>query len=133
MVADDIRFVTQVSAGRLLVAEIAGFEALAESGVLDIVVENTGCISAKFSVAVICSASIVRIAARENAVQPGQTWSFQVPIHTNRHLDAKNWCGVELIDAIGERIDSRNATFSTNATCTCLVRAQICSSVLNEA
>ena len=70
--ADDIRFITNVSPGKIISAVINDFEALADPGRLVAVIENMGCIGAKFEVTAHCNANILKQWSQEASVGPGQ-------------------------------------------------------------
>ena len=118
--ADDIRFITNVSPGKIVSATINDFEALADPGKLVAVVENSGCIAAKYEVTTECNANILKHWSQEASVGPGQYWKVESSIHTSYQLSAQNFCAVVLKDANGDKLDGMNVTFATNASCTCL-------------
>lgn len=120
MNADALRFITNVSPGRILVANITNFEALGDPGVLTVTVVNEGCISAKFAISARCNAGIAELTAKEASVAPGSVWSYTVPVHATSQVLSENWCSVTLYDAEGGQLDNWNSSFTTTATCICL-------------
>lgn len=118
--ADDIRFITNRSPGRIAYARIAGFEALSGDGVVSVAVINTGGVESMYSISFECSNFIQPLGAREGSIAPGRTWRTDQPIRTEFQLGADNWCITTLHDSLGAQIDQQNVSFATNATCICL-------------
>jgi hypothetical protein len=121
MKADDLRFITNVAPGRIIVGTITDFEALGGNpGIMVVRIVNEGCIAAKFSVGANCNSAIVKMPTFERSVAPGNVWSVSYDVHTTSDASAENWCNMVLYDATGQLTDELNSTFATNSTCICI-------------
>ncbi len=70
--ASDILFVTNVGSGRILDTHATNFTALEGYGVITVEVENTGEVTAEFSVSVMkCNQGIQQIPAKSVTINPG--------------------------------------------------------------
>ena len=88
--ASDIMFVYSVGNGRIVDTSASDFTALKGAGMLSVVVENTGEITAEFSVSVMkCNQGIHRIPAKTVTIDPGKTANvtFMISSYNNRAGD----------------------------------------------
>lgn len=114
--ADAIEFVTNVSPGEINYAEVADFQALTRSGIMRVLVTNTGSIEASYSLRVACSADIEPIDAQSASIAPLHSFLFTMDVITSDPAADAYYCDVSLIDSLFAVLQSVNVTFSTNAT-----------------
>lgn len=74
MDASNIYFVYSVGSGRIVDTHATDFEALTGVGEITAEIENTGEVTAEFSISVIkCSRNVQRVPAKTVSIDPGQT------------------------------------------------------------
>ena len=72
--ASDISFVQNIGSGRIVSAEASDLMALKTKGKITAVIENTGEVSAEFSVSVLkCTYGVHQVPAEAAVINPGQT------------------------------------------------------------
>ncbi|KAL6052198.1 Generative cell specific-1 [Balamuthia mandrillaris] len=115
--ADDIRFITNLSPGRIVVAVAKDFEALSKEGKIEVMMQNTGFINADFQLTVTnCTVGIKPIQARILSVSAKQSMNATFNIYSEHELLAENKCKVSLLDAVGQLQDFVWVNFTTFAT-----------------
>lgn len=119
--ADDIIYTINRSPGRIVVANITGFEGLATQGELDVVVMNNGTIQADYTITVTeCGDRIQAVQAKMRSISAYQSANLTFALYSLTNLGFNTGCNVSLYDSLGVIVDSVwvNVTvFATNVTC----------------
>lgn len=113
IVADDIKFVTNVSKGKIDYVKIANFEAKSNNGLMLLQVTNIGSLVADFYVSYICSEYIVPITADEFNLAPMISKDISKNVYTLNENFKTNVCNVTLENSIGEVTDFKSVEFNT--------------------
>ncbi|XP_015762006.1 PREDICTED: protein HAPLESS 2-like [Acropora digitifera] len=118
--ADDIILIYNRASGKILKAYAQDFEALSKDGHLYVIVQNTGYVTADFSVVIsTCSGAIGKFREKSISINPQKTHMFTFTIHAYNEKGGNNFCIVRLFDARQKMVDSANVTFTTTAPCVC--------------
>ncbi|XP_068682010.1 hapless 2-like isoform X1 [Montipora foliosa] len=118
--ADDIILIYNRASGRILKAYAQDFETLSKDGRLYVIVQNTGYVTADFSVVISeCSGAIGKFREKSISINPQKTHMFTFPIHAYGMEGGNNYCAVKLFDSRQKMVDSANITFTTTAPCVC--------------
>lgn len=118
--ADSIEFIINVSPGQINLAYIDDFVAFSGTGVLYVLVTNTGYLTAEYSVAINCTRYILPIPSQHQIIGAQQSWMAKFSVNTDVLNGEAHMCHVVLNNAIGELLDSVTLSFRTNSTCVCL-------------
>lgn len=115
--ADDIQFITNVSPGKIVSAQVDPFEALSKNGELRAQVQNIGSIVADFTLTVSdCSQAIMAIQAQQVSISAFQTASFTFNIYSETGLEASYQCTLNLLNSQADILDTVVVYFNTSAT-----------------
>jgi hypothetical protein len=99
MSADNLKFVSTNSPGKILNAMVDTFTSLSRSGNMIITVKNTGTIDAGYTVIVKdCSPNILPITALKVEISAGVAFLAKIPIYTDTAFETSNQCKVYLMD-----------------------------------
>lgn len=88
--ADDVSFVENRSPGRIVEALIEDFLALGGSGILTVVIQNTGVLTSDYSVSIrSCTDGIIQIAEKAVTILPREqkTLNFEISSHYNSDMN----------------------------------------------
>ncbi|XP_019855024.1 PREDICTED: protein HAPLESS 2-A-like [Amphimedon queenslandica] len=118
--ASDIVFVYNVGSGRIVDVYALDFEALSDSGKIVVDVENTGDVTAEFSLSVLnCGNGIHTVRARVLNLDPGQIQKSEFRVESYRATGENYVCDVHLYDSDYNLIQTATVNFRTNSTCFC--------------
>lgn len=114
--ADSIRFISNVSPGRIVKAEVEPFESLSKNGRMHVIVANTGRISAQYSVSVSeCSPNILPVVARSISLASSQTQELVFDMVSSAELGSvANFCFVQLRNVEAVVLDRVRVDFNTS-------------------
>ena len=126
------------SPGRIVEAYIESFEALSSDGLLNIIVQNTGSLTATYKVyAAYCSPGVDYIPEKSVTIGPGEETNVTFIVHSFHAIGKINTCEgmfsilqllmlnefvspiVEMCDQTGKRLDNLTIFFETADTCFC--------------
>mgnify|MGYP006133543501 CR=1 FL=1 len=111
--AASIRFVVQSSPGIILTLEAEDFEAQSGGGALLVQVENTGRITADFSVEASCEPHITTLHARALSLVPALPEWLTFELRVENGDGMAHSCTVLLKGALHQVLDNRTITFSS--------------------
>jgi hypothetical protein len=118
--ADDIRFIVNRSPGRIIEAFIDPFEALSTNGLLNVFIQNTGSLTATYTLFVgECSAGIDFIPSQAVTLDPLQQTNVSFIVYAFNAIGQINVCQVELLDQSGNLLDNLTVYFESMDTCFC--------------
>jgi hypothetical protein len=113
MSADNLKFISTVSPGKILNAMVDTFTSLSRSGNMVITVKNTGTISAGYTVIVKeCSPNILPISAIKVDISAGATFLVKIAVNTDTALETSNKCTVYLMDGGDTQQDTKTVYFT---------------------
>uniref|UniRef100_A0A1X7UMY0 Generative cell specific-1/HAP2 domain-containing protein n=1 Tax=Amphimedon queenslandica TaxID=400682 RepID=A0A1X7UMY0_AMPQE len=116
--AEAISFVENRSTGRIVEALVNDFVALIESGILTVVIQNTGAVTADYSVSINqCTDGIIRVSERIKTVDPRQQVTFEFELSSSLNVAFNHSCIIELTDKDGSLLDVRDIKFRTDEGC----------------
>ena len=110
---DLLKFVTNVSSGKIIHIFANDFMAMSEDGYLEVGIINTGYFIAQFIIMYDCNDNIISLSSDEISLNPDETKYFNKSIYTNSKIGKENKCIVILKNSIGEKIDMRLISFNT--------------------
>jgi hypothetical protein len=116
LIADGIKFVSNVSTGTLDYFRIDTFQSSTVDGVMQIQVTNTGSLTANFFIYYNCSDYILPIPGNEFSLTPFQSTSFSNNIYTFNQNFHTHECCATLKNSIGQVIDTITTIFNTTQT-----------------
>jgi len=116
LIADNIKFVTNISTGTLDYFKIDTFQSSTADGVIQIQVTNTGSLTANFFLSYNCSEYILPIPGKEFSLSPFQSTSFDNNIYTFNQNFQTHECCVTLKNSIGQVIDTITTIFNSTQT-----------------
>ncbi|KAL3681912.1 hypothetical protein R1sor_024868 [Riccia sorocarpa] len=118
MAADNIRFLTNRSPGKIQKAEVKSFEALSRNGVLTVELRNIGEISADFYLFFTnCSQGINPPNGQTvNLPVPAVNTTLEFQLHTADDKALSRYCSVFLYDAAGGLCDNVTVVFASTTT-----------------
>jgi hypothetical protein len=111
--ADSLKFISNVSPGKITNAYVNDFTSLSRSGTMIVAIKNTGTIDAGYSIIIKdCSSNILAIPSISIQVSAGQTETSTVPINTNTYMQTSNKCSVYLMDSTSTQQDMKVVPFT---------------------
>jgi hypothetical protein len=113
LIADDIKFIINISTGLIDFAMIDTFESLSNDGLLTTQITNSGDLTAAFSLNFNCSDYILPIQGTQASLKPFESLEFKKPIFTLNSDFKSHYCNITLKDAIGGVLDRRSVNFNT--------------------
>lgn len=91
--ADDVSFVENRSPGRIVEALIEDFLALGGSGILTVVIQNTGVLTSDYSVSIrSCTDGIIQIAEKAVTIFPREQETLDFEISSRYNSDMNHSC-----------------------------------------
>lgn len=109
-----LKFINNVSTGRIISAFVRDFIAMSDDGYMEINLENTGLLDAKFTIAYECNGDIIPLGADEISLKIDEIFSLNKSIYTTSNTAEKYKCLITLKNSIGEKIDTYICDFSTS-------------------
>ncbi|CAJ1345563.1 unnamed protein product, partial [Effrenium voratum] len=106
--ADEAMFVTNVASGRIVSAEVAAFQALAENGEAEVMMLNTGAILADFTLGLSCASGLAAGPAVQVSLKPLESASRTIQLFASGDGSGRFYCNATLFDAVGDVADSVN-------------------------
>ncbi|XP_028409635.1 hapless 2-like [Dendronephthya gigantea] len=126
--ADDIVLIYNKAGGTIVKAFATNFESLSQDGLLHVIVQNTGLVTADYHVTMKhCTRGIRRSPEEKASINAQSVHTFTFPLRTTVHASGKFMCTMNLWDSRHGLLDSANITFETTTACVCL---QSCSCAL---
>ena len=110
---DILKFVTNVSSGKITHIYANNFISMSEDGYLEIGVMNTGYFIAQYITSYDCNDNIMSLSSDEISLNPDEIKYFNKSLYTNSKIGKENKCVVILKNSIGEKIDMRLISFNT--------------------
>ena len=110
---DVLKFITNVSSGKIIHIYANDFMAMSEDGYLFIGIMNTGFFTAQYIISYECNDNIISLSSDEISLNPDETKYFNKSIYTNSKLGKENKCVVILKNSIGEKVDMKLVAFNT--------------------
>jgi len=101
--------------GEIDYARISDFEAFSNNGKLNMMITNTGELTAEFNLYFECDQAISPISFQKFFINPMDSKIFTMDITTNNIEDKNHSCEIFLKDAIGDKLDTITINFTTNA------------------
>ncbi|EAR82880.2 male gamete fusion factor (macronuclear) [Tetrahymena thermophila SB210] len=115
--AAQIKFVTNLGIGCISQCSINNFESHSGNGKLVALVQNQGNYSAEFVLGFNCSSNVQPIQGQKLFLTANQLYNFNCSVSVNSDISAiNNNCTINLYDAIGNQLDSKNILFNTTST-----------------
>ena len=108
-----LKFVTNVSSGKIIHIYANDFMAMSEDGHLEIGIINTGYFIAQYIITYDCNDNIIGLSSDEISLKPDEAKYFNKSIYTNSKIGRENKCIVILKNSIGEKIDMKLISFNT--------------------
>lgn len=99
--------------GEIDYAQISNFEGFSNNGKMDIMITNTGQLTAEFNLFFDCDKDISSIPYQKLFLDPLQSKIFKINVETNNIKTKNHTCEIFLKDAIGEILDSIKINFTT--------------------
>jgi len=113
LVADDIKFVTNVSKGLIDFVKVETFESSSNDGSMQIQVTNSGSLRASFFLAYNCTEYILPILGNEFSLSAFESIRFNKEIFTLNEDYKNHQCKITLKNAIGEINDEKITNFNS--------------------
>ncbi|KAK9984449.1 hypothetical protein SO802_033974 [Lithocarpus litseifolius] len=114
--ADDIEYVYQRSAGKILGVSIPTFEALTQFGVATITTKNTGELEASYSLTFDCSRDVILMEEQFFIMKPKEITNRSFKLYPTTDQAAKYVCAAILKDSNFNEADRAECQFTTTAT-----------------
>ena len=111
--ADILKFVTNVSAGKIIHLNVSDFMAMSEDGYFEVGVMNTGFFIAQYILIYECNSNIIKISSDEISLKPDESKYFNKSVFTNTKSGQENKCAIILKNSLGETIDMKIISFNT--------------------
>ena len=105
--ADILKFVTNVSAGKIIHLNVSDFMAMSEDGYFEVGVMNTGFFIAQYILIYECNSNIIKISSDEISLKPDESKYFNKSVFTNTKSGQENKCAIILKNSLGETIDMK--------------------------
>lgn len=106
-------FLTKRGLGEIDYATITNFEAFSNNGKLNMMVTNTGELTAEFDLYIDCDISINPISYQKFFINPMESKILSLDIATNNINNKNHSCEIYLKDAIGQILDTKVVNFTT--------------------
>ena len=110
---DVLKFVTNVSSGKIIQIFANNFMAMSDDGYIEIGIKNTGYFIAQYIITYDCDDNIISLSSEEISLKPDEIKYFNKSLYTNSKLGKENKCVVILTNSIGEKIDMKLISFNT--------------------
>ena len=110
---DVLKFVTNVSSGKIIQIFANNFMAMSDDGYIEIGIKNTGYFIAQYIITYDCDDNIISLSSEEISLKPDEIKYFNKSLYTNSKLGKENKCVVILKNSIGEKIDMKLISFNT--------------------
>ena len=115
-VADNMTFTTNVASGVILHVNLSSFTAATKQGRLEVVVMNTGSLTADFHITVTrCSPGTFPIAAQIRSLNPLQFQALTFDVYSENTVGGNSTCNVTLRNALFAVVDVKVLHWSTTA------------------
>ena len=112
---DILKFVTNVSSGKIINIFVKDFEAMSDDGYMQIGITNTGFLTAQYIISYDCNENIISLSSDEISLQPEETKYLNKSIYTISKIGEENKCVVFLKNALNEQIDMKFISFNTTS------------------
>ena len=106
IVSDDIKFIVNVSKGKIIKGEIENFEAMSNNGKLNLKIYNLGEEDSLFYVNYFCNDNIISLSSDEISIKNKELYEIEKKIYVINDIEIKNWCNVTLKNSLFEIDDS---------------------------
>lgn len=116
IIADDIKFVINVSQGIIDYVKIQTFEAKSNDGLLEAQITNSGNMTAQFSVSFNCSQYVLPILSSDFSLKPFESYKISKNIYSLNQDSRQHICNITLKNSIGDITDSKSSYFYTTNT-----------------
>lgn len=110
---DVLKFITNVSSGKIVQIFINVFEAMSEDGYMEIGIKNTGYFIAQYIISYECNDNIISLSSDEISLNPDEVKYWNKSIYTKSKLGQDNKCVVILKNSLGNKIDLKLISFNT--------------------
>ena len=112
---DLLKFITNVSSGKIINIFVKDFEAMSDDGYMQIGITNTGFLTAQYIISYDCNENIISLSSDEISLQPEETKYLNKSIYTISKIGEENKCVVFLKNALNEQIDMKFISFNTTS------------------
>ncbi|CAG9316759.1 unnamed protein product [Blepharisma stoltei] len=112
---DKLKFITNVSKGKIDYAHIGNFEALSYDGVLDAQVSNVGNVAAQFTLGANCSSGVAAIEAKTFSLKAMESKDLEFDVNVQKSNASQYECNATLYNSIGIVVDYLVVNFNTSS------------------
>ena len=112
---DVLKFVTNVSSGKIINIFVNDFQAMSDDGFMEIAITNTGFFIAQYIISYDCNENIISLSSDEISLKPEEIKYLNKSIYTISKIGEENKCVVILKNALNEQIDMKFITFNTTS------------------
>ena len=110
---DVLKFITNVSSGKIIHIYANDFITMSEDGYLEIGIMNTGYFNAQYFISYDCNDNIISLSSDEIGLKPEEIKYLNKSLYTKSKIGKENKCIVALKNSIGEKIDFKLISFNT--------------------
>ena len=122
IVSDDIKFIVNVSKGKIIKGEIENFEAMSNNGKLNLKIYNLGEEDSLFYVNYFCNDNIISLSSDEISIKNKELYEIEKKIYVINDIEIKNWCNVTLKNSLFEIDDSILIEFNSTERITQIIQ-----------
>ena len=100
--SDDIKFMVNVSKGKIIFYEIKNFEAMSKDGILLLKIKNIGLEDSQFYISYFCNDNIINISSDEISIKSNDLIEIKKDVFVINDFEMENSCNVTLKNSIFE-------------------------------
>ena len=100
--SDDIKFMINVSKGKIIFYEIKNFEAMSKDGILLLKIKNIGLEDSQFYISYFCNDNIINISSDEISIKSNDLIEIKKDVFVINDFEMENSCNVTLKNSIFE-------------------------------
>ena len=100
--SDDIKFMVNVSKGKIIFWEINNFEAMSNNGILLLKIKNIGLEDSQFYISYFCNDNIINISSDEISIKSNDFIEIKKNVFVINDFEMENSCNVTLKNSIFE-------------------------------
>ena len=120
--SDDIKFIVNVSKGKIIFWEINNFEAMSNNGILLLKIKNIGLEDSQFYISYFCNDNIINMSSDEISIKSNDFIEIKKNVFVINDFEMENSCNVTLKNSIFEIDDFVIIEFNTTERITNIVQ-----------
>ena len=120
--SDDIKFIVNVSKGKIIFWEINNFEAMSNNGILLLKIKNIGLEDSQFYISYFCNDNIINMSSDEISIKSNDFIEIKKNVFVINDFEMENSCNITLKNSIFEIDDFVIIEFNTTERITNIVQ-----------